>query len=71
MNKTKKIYQIRRINMDLRDPQSKFEDAEFKINSELLELQQNVNIEIIDVVDVTENRANPIALIKYYDYGLN
>lgn len=67
----KGTFQVRRINTDLRGPETRFEDAETKINAELLELQQNNNIEIIDVLDLTTNKSNPIILIKYLDYSLN
>jgi hypothetical protein len=70
-NKEKGIYQVRRINADLRGPESRFEDAEVQINQELIELQQNNNIEIIDVIDLTQNKSCPVVLIKYWDYGLN
>lgn len=64
------LYQIRRIEVDLRDGSSTQNDAEIKVNTELLELQQNNNVEIIDVTEIIKGGSIYIFLIKYRDNNL-
>jgi len=69
MNKEKKIYQVRRVKADLRSGRE--DEAEIIINSALIELQQDNNIEIIDVIETTRDKSIFTFLIKYWDFGLN
>ena len=65
----KGMYQVKRIKADCRD--SNANNAEITLNSVLIELQQDSNIEIIDVIDTTSDKSVFTFIIKYYDYGLN
>lgn len=66
----KGIYQVRRIKMDFRSPDKRNTNPDNVINSELLEMQLNDNLEIINVIDMTSNPTNPIVMIQFYDYNL-
>lgn len=68
-NKAKKgLYQVKRIKADMRSARE--DEAEVILNSALLELQQDSNIEIIDVKETSVDKSVFTFLIKYYDYGL-
>jgi hypothetical protein len=41
------------------------------LNTVLLELQQDSNIDIIDVVEIPIDKSQAIFLIKYRDFGLD
>jgi len=71
MNKEKKgLYQVRRIKADLRSG-DKNSEGEGLLNTVLLELQQDSNIDIIDVVEIPIDKSQAIFLIKYRDFGLD
>ena len=67
----KGLFQVRRVKVDLRGPEDRFEEAEIGLNSVLIELQQNDSIEIIDVIDASTDKTTHVFLIKYMDFGLN
>ena len=67
-NKKKGIYQIRRVKVDCRS--DKENRAEIELNSALIELQHDDNIDIIDVIETTSDKSIFTFLIKYRDLGL-
>ena len=69
-NKKKGLYQIRRIQIDIREKQAKA-NVESNLNSALIDLQSDDNIVIIDVTEQIVDKNTVYALIKFYDYGLN
>lgn len=68
METKKGLYQVKRIKADMRSARD--DEAEIILNSALLELQQDSNIEIVDVKETSVDKSVFTFLIKYKDYGL-
>jgi len=68
MEKSKGLYQVRRVKADCRSIRE--DEAETILNSALLELQQNENINIIDVIETSVDKSIFSFIIKYIDFGL-